>query len=72
MQAMCLINEAHANGARKHKACELLNISLRTLERWEKPDGTDDKRRHANRRVFQYEMSLNGMSPFHHEMSLEA
>jgi len=46
---MGLINEAHANGARKHRACELLNISLRTLERWEKPDGTDDKRGHANR-----------------------
>ena len=43
-QAIALVNEAHANGARKHKACELLNLSLRTLERWEKPTGTKDKR----------------------------
>ena len=46
---MDLINEAHVNGARKSKACELLNISLRTLERWKKPDGTNDKRRNTNR-----------------------
>lgn len=44
MQALSLINEAYVNGARKYKACELLNITLRTLERWEKPEGTNDKR----------------------------
>ena len=49
MQAIALIQEACANGARKRKACELLEISLRTLERWEKPTGTNDKRRCANR-----------------------
>lgn len=41
---MEIITQAHANGARKSKACELLNISLRTIERWEKADGKSDKR----------------------------
>lgn len=48
-QALMLVKEACANGARKSKACELLNISLRTLERWEKPDGIQDKRHCADR-----------------------
>jgi len=48
-QAIALITEAHANGARKHKACELLGISLRTLERWSRPAGTKDKRHDAVR-----------------------
>ena len=43
-QAVALVKEASASGARKHKACELLNIALRTIERWEKRDGTKDKR----------------------------
>jgi putative transposase len=45
-----LVNEAHAQGARKCKACELLGITLRTLERWEK-DGIVDKRKGAEREV---------------------
>jgi len=47
--AIELINEAHAAGARKRKACEILNLSLRTLERWEKAGGTEDKRHCAIR-----------------------
>jgi putative transposase len=43
------VNEAYVNGSRKKKACDMLNISLRTLERWEKPDGTEDKRHCATR-----------------------
>jgi len=39
-----LVEESYTNGARKHKACELLNVTLRTLERWELPDGAKDKR----------------------------
>lgn len=31
-----MINEAVANGARKHKACQILEVSMRTIERWEK------------------------------------
>jgi len=44
-----LIQEACAHGSRKRKACDLLDISLRTLERWEKPAGITDKRSCANR-----------------------
>jgi putative transposase len=37
-RASCLelVQEAQASGARKEKACEILGVSLRTLERWEK------------------------------------
>ena len=45
---MSLVKEAQANGARKDKACKMLNISLRTLERWKKPGGAADKRKNAN------------------------
>lgn len=43
--AISLIQEACAAGSRKRLACELLGISLRTLERWEKEDTPKDKRR---------------------------
>ena len=42
--------QACAQGARKHKACEILDISVRTLERWQK-DKTRDKRKNAQRIV---------------------
>ena len=42
--AISLICEACAAGARRHKACEILEISLRTLERWEVSNGEIDKR----------------------------
>ena len=48
-QAVALVKEAHTNGARKKTACALLNISLRTLERWGKPIGAADKRCCAKR-----------------------
>lgn len=35
LQARVLIEEAVASGARKDKACELLGLSVRTLQRWE-------------------------------------
>ena len=41
---MALVKEAQANGARKAKACELLNLSMRTLIRWEKVVGNSDRR----------------------------
>lgn len=47
---MKLINEAHANGARKSKACEVLTLSLRTVERWEKSDVKCDKRSRCDRK----------------------
>lgn len=33
-QILQWIDEAHAQGARRHQACELLGIRLRTLQRW--------------------------------------
>jgi putative transposase len=48
-QVICLIQEACTSGARKHKACEILNISLRTLERWTKENGIEDKRKFIKR-----------------------
>ena len=48
-QVIILIAEACAAGARKHRACELLGLSVRTLERWEKQQGTIDKRRQSIR-----------------------
>lgn len=35
-EAVSLVREACAQGSRKHKACELLCVTVRTLERWEK------------------------------------
>lgn len=43
-QAVILINEAHAAGARKWCACEVLEISVRTYHRWQ-GDGFDDARK---------------------------
>jgi len=40
--------EACDNGARKHKACELLGLSVRTLQRWEK-EGLKDQRQVVKR-----------------------
>lgn len=39
-----LIDEAVESGARRAKACEMLGISLRTLQRWSKPDNVHDGR----------------------------
>lgn len=49
--AIQLIEEAYINGARKHKACGVLGISIRTLERWECDGGDIDKRKCAVRTV---------------------
>lgn len=50
-QALTLINEACNSGARKKKACELLGISLRTVERWEHTNNASDKRKGAKKNV---------------------
>jgi transposase InsO family protein len=44
---MKLITEACTTGARKHKVCDILGVSVRTIERWEKDDGINDKRKLA-------------------------
>lgn len=38
-EACTLINEAVVNGARKHRACIEIGITLRTFERWRQEDG---------------------------------
>lgn len=48
-QAIDLITEACNNNARKQKACEILALSLRTLERWEKDAGLFDRRQLVKR-----------------------
>ena len=41
--AIELISEAMAAGARRNKACEILGITLRTLQRWESSTGGDQR-----------------------------
>ena len=41
---LSLIDEACSAGARLHKACELLGLSSRTVQRWRNPDTLKDKR----------------------------
>lgn len=50
LMAIELVSEACAHGARKYKACEILDISVRTLARWEKV-GAIDQRRGSKRMV---------------------
>jgi len=38
------INEARSSGARQAKACEVIGISAKTLQRWEQPDNEQDGR----------------------------
>lgn len=49
-KAIELVLEACTNGARKHKACELLELSVRTLERWQ-TESAADQRKGAYREV---------------------
>ena len=47
---MELIEEAHDHGARYNKACQVVGISIRTLQRW-KCFGVKDNRKGASKRV---------------------
>ena len=49
-EALELIRGAVADGARKSKACEVLEISLRSCQRWEK-DRSPDRRKGAAKHV---------------------
>lgn len=49
IQAIELIDEACQAGARKSKACELLHISIRSIERWNNADESYDKRKQSKR-----------------------
>jgi hypothetical protein len=42
---LALIDEAVADGARLHAACDLLNLSTRSVERWRVQGGGEDRRR---------------------------
>jgi len=48
-QAVILITEACNAGARKSKACDILGLSMRTVERWEKENGFQDQRKLVRR-----------------------
>lgn len=49
-QTLVLIREACANGARLSRACELLGVSERTVQRWsQEPEGGQDQRPLAER-----------------------
>lgn len=48
-QAIALIKDASTGGARRHKSCEILGLTVRTLQRWEKEGGQKDKRALAPR-----------------------
>lgn len=43
-ELLILVDAACRQGARKGLACELLGLSIRTLQRWEKADNLKDKR----------------------------
>lgn len=47
--AMVLIDEAVAAGARRHKACDVLGITDRTLRRWRRAGSLQDRRKGAPR-----------------------
>jgi putative transposase len=42
------IDQAKADGARRTRACEVIGISARTLQRWKNPDNTQDSRLDAD------------------------
>lgn len=43
-EAICLVQEACASGCRIKLACELLELDIRTLQRWRKESNLQDKR----------------------------
>jgi len=43
-----LINQARNSGAKQDKACDIVGISAKTLQRWERPDNEQDGRIDAN------------------------
>jgi len=49
--AVSLIHEAVEAGARKKKACEVLEVNVRTMQRWERDGGLEDRRKGTARRV---------------------
>ncbi len=53
-----LLSEAVEAGARWHKACEVLELSLRTIQRWRRqPDRPDGRKAAAQKRVVANKLS---------------
>jgi len=50
-QIVSWIEEAHAAGARRHRACALLGITLRTLQRWQQSGEIADDGRRGRRLI---------------------
>lgn len=48
VEAMHLIQESCDAGCRIEKACEMLGIDIRTVQRWQKENGLEDKRNGPN------------------------
>lgn len=46
---MALIDEACSAGARLHKACEILGLTPRTVQRWRNPQTLEDKRKESSK-----------------------
>ena len=42
---LALVDEAVSHGARQYKACELIGIDVRTLQRWRMPENEEDQRK---------------------------
>lgn len=58
ISALTLIQEAVDSGARRSKCCEVLDISLRTLQRWQKPDGKLDSRVTCQRKAIKSKLTI--------------
>ena len=58
-RTITMINEAIEAGARLRKACDVLNLSIRTIQRWRRKDGSvrEDARPGAKRRTPKTRMS---------------
>lgn len=57
-EVIMLIEEAHENGARYSKACEVVGISHRTLQLW-KQCGLKDRRKGSKKNRYQKDSSGN-------------
>ena len=58
ISALTLTQEAVHSGARRSKCCEMLDISLRTLQRWQKPDGACDSRVSCQRKTIKSKLTI--------------
>ncbi len=50
LTALEVVEQAVRDGSRRQAACEILDISVRTLQRWEAEGGSEDQRRGPRRK----------------------